>query len=195
MTDTSHDHEMVSIYAYSEEQIDRLMEKASECVLMWCTRDSWPVGVTHAYVWKDGKVWLTFSSHRHRAEAIRRNNKVSIAVSGVAGSGADCPRGAATMKGLATFHDDQATKDWFYRALAKKVRPDSKEGEDAFFSLLDSPLRTILSIEPTKWITYDADKAGRDMAGQLPESEKTPRQSGDAVRMNRERARRGLPPR
>ena len=195
MTDTSHDHEIVSIYAYTEEQINRLMEKASECVLMWCTRDSWPVGVTHAYVWKDGKVWLTFSSHRHRAEAIRRNNKVSIAVSGVAGSSADCPRGAATMKGHATFHDDQATKDWFYRALAKKVRPDSKEGEDAFFSLLDSPLRTILSIEPTKWITYDADKAGRDMAGQLPESEKTPRQSGDAVRMNRERARRGLPPR
>ena len=151
MSDTSHDHEIVSIYGYSQEQINLLMEKASECVLMWCTRDSWPVGVTHAYVWKDGKVWLTFSSHRHRAEAIRRNNKVSIAVSGVAGTSPDCPRGAATMKGTATFHDDQATKDWFYRALAKKVRPDSKEGEDAFFSLLDSPLRTILSIEPVRF--------------------------------------------
>ena len=107
-------------------------------------------------------------------------------------SPADRPRPTG---GRAIFHDDQETKDWFYRALARKVRPDSKDGEDAFFSLLDSPLRTILEIVPEKWITYDADKAGRDMTGQLPENEKTPRMSGDAVRMNRERARRGLPPR
>ena len=192
---TTHDHEIVSVYGFSEAQINRLMEDAQECVLMWATRDSWPVGVTHAFVWKDGCVWLTFAEHRHRAEAIRRNPKVSIAVSGVAGTSPDCPRGAATMKGLATFHSDQATKDWFYRALAKKVSPNSKEGEDAFFSLLDSPLRTILKVVPEKWITYDQEKAGRDMAGQLSEDEKTPRASGDAVRMNKERARRGLPPR
>ena len=99
------------------------------------------------------------------------------------------------MKGRATFHNDQETKDWFYRALAKKVSPNSKEGEDAFFSLLDSPLRTILEIVPEKWITYDQEKAGRDMVGQLKEEEKTPRASGDAIRMNKERARRGLAPR
>ena len=195
MSDTSHDHEIVSIYGFTDAQINRLMEDASECVLMWATKDNWPVGVTHAYVWKDGKVWLTFAEHRHRAAAIRRNNQVSIAVSGVAGRSPDCPRGAATMKGRAYFHDDQKTKDWFYRALAKKVRPDSKEGEEAFFKLLDSPLRVILEIVPEKWITYDQQKAGLDMAGKLPESQKTPRQSADAVRMNKARAKKGLPPR
>ena len=46
MTDTSHDHEIVSIYGFSEAQINRLMEDASECVLMWATKDNWPVGVT-----------------------------------------------------------------------------------------------------------------------------------------------------
>ena len=195
MSDTSHDHEIVSIYGYSEAQINKIMEDASECVLMWATRDSWPVGVTHAYVWKDGRVWLTFAAHRHRAEAIRRNNKVSVAVSGVAGMSPDCPRGAATMKGRAFFHDDQATKDWFYPALAAKVTRGDPEGTKGFVALLDSPLRTILEIVPEKWITYDADKAGRDMAGQLPDEEKTPRLEGDTKRMNAERAKRGLPPR
>jgi len=183
---------MVSIYGMSDEQIDQLMTEASECVLMWATSDGWPVGVTHAYVWKDKKVWLTFAAHRHRAAAIRRDNRVSVAVSGVA---AKTVGGAATMKGTATFHDDDQTKEWFYRALAKKVRPDSKEGEDAFYSLLDSPLRVILEIEPVKWITYDAHKAGLDMQGKLPEEQKTPRQEADAVRMNQERQKRGLPPR
>ncbi|MEQ8861220.1 MAG: hypothetical protein RIC56_21445 [Pseudomonadales bacterium] len=192
MTDTSHDHELVSIYGMSEDQIDKLMTEASECVLMWATKDGWPVGVTHAFLWKDGRVWLTFAAHRHRAAAIGRDNRVSVAVSGVA---AKSVPGAATMKGRATFHDDEKTKAWFYPALAAKVRPDDEGGKQAFEDLLDSPLRVILEIEPVKWITYDATKAALDMAGQLPEEEKTPRLESDAVRMNRERAKRGLPPR
>jgi len=192
MTDTSHDHEIVSIYAMSEEQIDRLMTEARECVLMWSTREGWPVGVVHAFLWKDNKVWLTFAAHRHRAAAIRRDNRVSVAVSAVT---TQSVQGAATMKGRATFHDDDETKAWFYPALANKVRPDDKQAEQAFRELLDSPLRVILEIEPVKWITYDGEKAGRDMRGELPEDEKTPRLESDRVRMNEERARRGLPPR
>ena len=192
MSSTSHDHELVSIYGYSEEQIDTLMTESPECVLMWSTKDGWPVGVVHAFVWKDKKVWLTFAAHRHRAVAIRRDPRVSVAVSGV---GAKTVSGTATMKGTATFHEDDATKEWFYRALAKKVSPNNKAGEDAFYSLLDSPLRVILEIEPVKWITYDGEKAARDMAGQLPDDEKTPRLESDGVRMNVERARRGLEPR
>ncbi len=192
MSATSHDHELVSIYGYSEEQIDQLMTEAQECVLMWATKDGWPVGVVHAFVWRDNKVWITFASHRHRAAAIRRDPRVSVTVSAVTTS---TMGGAATLKGRAEFFDDDDTKGWFYRALAKKVSPDNKEGEEAFYNLLDSPLRTIIAVTPEKWITYDGEKAGRDMAGQLPEEEKTPRLESDSVRMNRERERRGLPPR
>ena len=191
----AHDHEVVSIYGFSEEQIDHLMTDAAECVLMWSTKDGWPVGVIHAFVWRDERVWLTFAAHRHRAAAIHRDPRVSVCVSGTARVSADCPRGAATMKGRAIFHEDQATKDWFYRALSKKVSPNSQAGEDAFFSLLDSPLRTILEIVPEKWITFDADKSARDMAGTLPDDEKTAPKSADAVRMAQERRRRGLPAR
>ena len=137
----------------------------------------------------------TGAAHRHRASAIRRDNRVSVTVSGAASRDPDCPRGAVTVKGRAFFHDDDDTKAWFYRALSKKVSPDSKDGEDAFYDLLDSPLRVILEIIPEKWISFDADKSQRDRLGQLSEDEKTPRLSSDSERMNREREKRGLDPR
>ena len=191
----AHDHEVVSIYGHSEEQKNELMKRAPECILMWATKDGWPVGVVHSFVWHDDKVWVTFASHRHRAAAIRRDNRVSITVSGASSQDPECPRGAVTVKGHATFHDDDETKKWFYRALSRKVSPDDKEGEDAFYSLLDSPLRTIISVAPGKWISFDADKSQRDRMGLLKEEEKTPRLSADTVRMNKEREKRGLEPR
>ena len=162
---------------------------------MWATKDGWPVGVVHSFVWQDNKIWITFAAHRHRASAIRRDNRVSVTVSGASSRDPDCPRGAVTVKGKGYFHDDDETKEWFYRALSQKVSPDSKEGEDAFYDLLDSPLRVILEVVPEKWISFDADKSQRDRLGQLGEDEKTPRLSSDSDRMNKERERRGLEPR
>ena len=188
----AHDHEVVSIYGYSEAQIDKLMTHAPECVLMWSTNDGWPVGVVHAFVWRDGRVWMTFAAHRHRAAAIRRDNRVSVTVSGAGAAHSDCPRGAATLKGRGYFHEDEETKKWFYRALSEKVSPHSKEGQDHFYSILDSPLRVILEVVPEKWITFDADKSARDLAGTLSEDEKTPRLNSDSERMAKERERRGL---
>ena len=75
------DHEIVSIYPFSDTEIEQLMNNSNECVLMWATKDGWPVGVVHAFVWRDGKIWITFAAHRHRAAAIRRDNRVSVCVS------------------------------------------------------------------------------------------------------------------
>ena len=186
------DHEVVSIYPHSEEQIDLMMTKAPECVLMWGTKDHWPVGVVHAYVWHDGKVWLTFAAHRHRAAAIRRDPRVSVTVSGRTSDDPDCPKGAITMKGRATFHEDRTVKEWFYRALSKKGNPDDKAAEDDFYDLLDSPLRVVLEIVPEKWITFDADKSARHRAGQLGEDEIGAPLSADTERLATERKRRGI---
>jgi len=194
----THDHEVVSIYPFSEGEVDQLMNHSSECVLMWATKDGWPVGVTHAFLWHDGKIWLTFAAHRHRAAAIRRDNRVSVNVSSAGyapNAAADLPQGAITFKGRGEFFDDDATKQWFYRALASKVSPDNKAGEDAFFDLLDSPLRVMLAVTPEKRIMYNANTAGKHMSGQVQESELGERLSGDQERMNKEREKRGLPPR
>jgi hypothetical protein len=186
------DHEVVSIYPYTDEQLDRLLTDARECVLMWATQDAWPVGVYHSFVWRNGRLWLTFAAHRHRAAAIRRNPKVSVAVSGVAGRSPDCPMGSATAKGIAIFHDDDETKTWFYRALADKTHPEDKARADRFNETLNSPMRTIIEVIPTKWITFDSGKSARHMDGSLNDNELGPRLSSDADRLNRFRHERGL---
>ena len=194
----THDHEIVSIYPFTEGEIDQLMNNSVECVLMWATRDGWPVGVTHAFVWHDGKIWLTFAEHRHRTAAIRRDNRVSVNVSSYgypAGASMDLPGGAITFKGTGDFFDDDKTKKWFYSALSAKLNPDNKAGEEFFYNLLDSPLRLILAVTPVKKIMYNGKKAGAHMAGTISEEDLGERLGADAERMNEARARRGLPPR
>lgn len=192
------DHEIVSIYPFSDSDIDSLMHHSNECVLMWSTKDGWPVGVIHAFVWHQGKIWMTFAAHRHRTAAIRRDNRVSVCVSSGGyppGAAASLPRGAVTFKGRAQIFEDDETKRWFYPALSKKLNPDNASGEAFFNNLLDSPLRVVLSVTPEKKIMYNAALAGRHMAGTVSEEELGERLEGDRVRMNRERAKRGLEPR
>jgi general stress protein 26 len=153
------------------------------------------VGVTHAFFWKDGKIWLTFAAHRHRTAAIRRDNRVSVNVSSQsyrAEASPELPSGAITFKGTAEFLDDDATKEWFYPALAKKVSPTNEGFEQFFHQLLDTPLRTIIAVTPVKKIMYNAGTAGRHMAGTISEEELGPRLESDAVRMNKLRKEKGL---
>ena len=194
----THDHEIVSIYPFTDEEVDQLMNNSVECVLMWATKDGWPVGVTHAYVWHDGKIWITFAEHRHRAAAIRRDNRVSVNVSShgyPAGASEDLPGGAITFKGTGEFFNDDETKEWFYKALSAKLNPDSDAGKEFFYNLLNSPLRTILAVTPVKKIMYNGKTAGAHMAGTVSEEELGERLEADAKRMNKVREEKGLAPR
>ena len=163
----THDHEVVSIYPFNEEQVEALMDNAVEAVLMWATKDGWPVGVTHAFIWRDGKIWLTFASHRHRAAAIRRDNRVSVNVSSASypeGASEELPSGAITFKGTGEFLDDDETKAWFYPELAAAIRPNDEQGARNFAAFLDSPRRVIFKITPTQRIGYDGRKMGKATA-------------------------------
>ena len=107
----------------------------------------------------------------------------------------DLPGGAITFKGTGEFFDDEETKKWFYTALSQKLNPDSKEGEEFFYNLLDSPLRTILCVTPVKKIMYNGTLAGKHMAGTADENELGEPLGVDKDRMNKVRAEKGLPPR
>ncbi len=188
MTDGVTNHEVVSIYPLDPEQIEDLCTKASECVLNWSTQDSWPVGVMHSFVWKNGRFWITAGAHRHRIAAIRRNPKVSVVLSSAStGRG---PGQTLTVKGRAVLHEDQATKDWFYPALAYKGL-DGPAAED-FVKRLDSPLRVIIEVVPEKWITFDGQKMALDTAGTLTNEQKGPMLESDRIRLVRELDRRGI---
>ena len=194
----THDHEIVSIYPFSEEEVDQLMNNSNECVLMWATKDGWPVGVIHAFVWHNGKIWITFAAHRHRTTAIRRDNRVSVCVSSGGyppGASMELPGGAITFKGHGEFFEDDDTKKWFYTALSQKLNPGNAAGEEFFYNLLDSPTRVILAVTPVKKIMYNGKTAQGHMAGTIDESQLGERLESDAVLMNKERERRGLPTR
>jgi hypothetical protein len=190
------DHEIVSIYPFTDDQVDELMNKSMECVLMWATKDGWPVGVTHAFVWHEGKIWITFSSHRHRAVAIKRDARVSVNVSSQGyAPGMEGPGGAITFKGTGEFFDDADAKKAFYHQLAKKLNPGNPDGEAYWVDFLDSPLRTVLAVTPVKKIMYNGEMAGRHMAGTATEEELGERLESDQVRMNKQREKLGLDPR
>jgi hypothetical protein len=181
-----------SFYPLSEQQIDQLMTQGWECALNWTTQDGWPVGVMHVFVWHEGRVWLNFMSHRHRAAAIRRDPRVSIIVSS-SSAPPGAPQGQATMKGRVVFHDDdEEIRHWHYRMLGEKMSPGDQAAQDDLFESLDSPLRTVLEIIPEKWITFDLDKMIRDKAGTLDDSERGELLSSDAERLQKEAERRGL---
>ena len=195
---SNNDHEQVSIYPFSDEKREELLTKARECVFNWTTKDGWAVGVVHAFVWHDGRAWITCGVHRHRVSALRRDPRCSVVVSGIAAP--DGPNGAITIKGRAIIHDDEETKRWFYPALARgpygraggELTPEMEEQAKAFEERLDSPLRVIIEIVPEKWITLDSDKMAKDTAGELTDEERGPALEADAKRMPEELKRRGI---
>lgn len=194
---SSEEHEVVSIYPFADTEREELLTKARECTFNWSTKDGWPVGVIHAFVWRDGRGWITCGAHRHRVSAIRRDPRCSVVVSGV--SAPDGPNGAITFKGRAVIHEDTATKAWFYPALARgpytgmqgNLTPEQEAQAKGFEERLDSPLRVIIEIIPEKWIMLDSDKMTRDTTGHLADEERGPMLEADAKRMPEELQRRG----
>lgn len=195
---SSKDHEQVSIYPFAPEKREELLRKARECVFNWTTKDGWAVGVVHAFVWHEGRAWITCGSHRHRVAALRRDPRCSVVVSGIAAP--DGPNGAITIKGRAIIRNDEETKRWFYPALARgpygrnggAMTPEAEAAAKAFEERLDSPLRVIIEIVPEKFIELDSDKMALDTAGMLPDEERGPVLESDAKRMPAELQRLGI---
>jgi hypothetical protein len=195
---SNEEHEVVSIYPFNDTEREELLTKARECTFNWSTKDGWPVGVIHAFVWKNGSGWITCGAHRHRVNAIRRDPRCSVVVSGV--SAPNGPNGAITFKGRAIIHEDEETKKWFYPALARGpysgMEGDLTEAQEAqakgFEERLNSPLRVVIEIVPEKWIMLDSDKMAKDTAGQLDADERGPLLEADSKRMPKELERRGL---
>ena len=55
---------------------------------------------------------------------------------------------AVTYRGTVNIYEDDNIRNWFYRALAEKVRPDNKSQQDAFVEHLDTPGRVVIELIP-----------------------------------------------
>jgi general stress protein 26 len=140
-------------FPLGDELREKLLTEAVECVMSWSTVDGWPMAICHIFLWHEGRIWTSTSGHKKRVKALRKRPMSCIVVSGE-GSEVGGDRSVA-IKTRVSIHDDRATKDWFYPAIAAKQNPDNPDMAVAFVGLLDSPQRVILEHEPVKFISYD----------------------------------------
>jgi hypothetical protein len=164
MSERLEDFEDVSVYAIEDERREALLGRGRECAVVWSTRDGWPIGVMHIYLWRKGRFWVTCTEQRKRVSALRRCPKSSIIV---AFEGEQ----TITAKTLATVHEPgHPHAGWFYPALAELVLPDvagpiRDGGVDGFVERLESEHRVIIEFEPVKWISFDGRRVGAHASG------------------------------
>jgi general stress protein 26 len=152
------DYEEVSDLMLSEADQEKLLREQNECVFMWRRSDGWPVGVVMSYVWRERKLWLTASSQRPRVSAVRRDGRVSVAVSS---AGTRMPPATMTIIGRCEILKDPETKRWFYPALAAALIPGNQKQQAGFVAMLDSPRRIVMCVTPEHFITFDGRKMGQ----------------------------------
>ena len=154
--------EEVSEYTLDDADRDRLFALQRVCAVCWTTRDGWPVGVTHRYVWAKGRIWVTTSGQRHRVRALRDRPKSCVIVSG---DGTELgPDKTITLKTTCTVHDDRDTLEWFFDAFAAALHPGNAEAQRALRAMLDTPRRVVLELEPVQAISYDGAKLAAAIA-------------------------------
>ena len=148
-------YEDVTMFSLDNDREERLLNTQTECTFMWTTKDGDPVGVIMNYVWANDRFWITCTRQRKRVAAVEARPRVAVAITS-RGTNIGVSQ-AVTYKGDAIVHDSDEMKAWFYPLLAARVRPESKERQDAFVHHLDSPGRVVIEIVPTQRIGFDAE--------------------------------------
>jgi nitroimidazol reductase NimA-like FMN-containing flavoprotein (pyridoxamine 5'-phosphate oxidase superfamily) len=140
-------------FPLDEEDRATLLREAPQCTFIWSTREGWPVGVTMSYLWEHDRFWLITSPEQARVAAVRRDPRVSVAIS-------MGPR-TATAKGRCRLPEDDETRRWAFSAFsARQARlfPDLIDA-GAFAARMLRLERCVLEITPETWITYDGTRA------------------------------------
>jgi hypothetical protein len=157
MREKLEDFDDVTHYGIEAGRRETLLARGHECAVVWSTKDGWPVGVQHIYVWQDGRFWVTCTGARKRVPALRARPKSAVIV-------AFPGEQTLTAKTLATVHEHGSEHHrWFYEALARKVLPGQptairEAGEAAWIERLDMPDRVVIELVPQKWISFDGRK-------------------------------------
>lgn len=164
MDDRLEDFEDVSLYTIDEPARDALLASHRECAVVWSTREGWPVGVMHLYLWHEGRFWVTCTAKRKRVQALRARPRSSVILA-FSGERTITARTLATVHATPTSH-----ANWFYPALARQVLAEQpeivqREGIAGFVDRLESDDRVIVELVPQKWITFDGRKVKAHAAG------------------------------
>lgn len=171
MSNEMQGYEDVTIYGLTPAREQELITKQIECNFIWANKDGHPLGVIMNYIAKDGSIWVTATSQRPRVKALKRDPRASVVISSM---GTDMgPGKTVTYKGTVKIHDDQATKDWFYPAMAKIISPYPAPTVEAAIAHLDTPLRVVIELVPEMTIKFDGDSIAKSShEGSIPSARK-----------------------
>lgn len=160
-------YEDVTIYRLSPEREQELLSKQIECNFVWTNKEGHGLGVIMNYVARDGSIWLTATRQRARIKALQRDPRATVVISSM---GTDMgPGKQITYKGKVVLHEDQATRDWFYPAMAELISPYPAPTPEAAMAYLDTPLRVVIELIPEMSILFDGDKiATASQEGTVP---------------------------
>jgi hypothetical protein len=164
MEDRLQDFEDVSLYTIDADARDALLVRHREAAVVWTTREGWPVGVMHIYLWREGRFWVTCTARRKRVAALRARPRSCVVV--------PFPdERTVSARTLATVHAAGSEHArWFYPELARQVlaeQPEEvrREGIEGFVARLESDDRVVIELVPQKWITFDGRKVKAHAAG------------------------------
>lgn len=156
MSDQARDWEDVRSYTLDRDDEAELLRRQTECTFIWRNGEGHPLGVIMNFLFHDGRFWLTATERRPRIAAVRRDPRVSVAITSK-GAGIGVSR-SLTYKGHCVLHADAETKSWFYPAFAGAMRPDDPAAAESFARFLDSPGRVVIEVVPEQRIGYDSAK-------------------------------------
>lgn len=161
------DYEDLTECGLSDELEQKLLNTQRECVFMWTNQLGEAFGVVHAYLPKDGKIWMTAAARRKRISAIKRFPRASVCING---SGTAIGGGkTVTYKGNCVVHDDRETKDWFYPEFSRYLNAENEQAATMFQSFLDSPQRVIIEFTPDYKLSFDGSLMWARSPGVRPE--------------------------
>ncbi len=158
--------ENVKSYSLDSDDELQLLSAQTECTLIWSGKEGWPMGVIVNFIYRDGRFWLTASEERPRIASIRKDPRVSIAVTSKGSSVTE--RRSITYKCNAIVHMDRETLDWVLPEFASAMRPGEPEKAEAFRQMLDSPERVVLELIPATRIGFDSAKMWKAAEGARP---------------------------
>jgi hypothetical protein len=139
-------------FRLSDEAREELLATQDECTLSWTNDEGSPVSVIQSYVWREGQLWVTAFRDRPRVQALRHRPQAAVAVTS---KGTDLgTERMASARVLATVHDDEDTKAWFYPAFAARAA-GSPAAEQPFARALARQDRVIIQLAPVAWTSFD----------------------------------------
>ena len=161
--------EDVGSFHLDETEIEWLYEQQEECTVCWTTKEGFPVGMPHLYVWADGSFWVTTSGQRKRVQALRNRPQSCIVISSKAtahGSG-----DMVSVKTLATIHEDRDRLRWFLPLFLDRAHYP-KEHHEEQFKLFFTPRRLVIEFKPVNVLSFSSHKLGAAMiaSGQSEEA-------------------------